>query len=52
MLPERPKRRFWMKPSSENGPIHHIGKIKAQMRQFIHRLREDVGKVAEPQAQA
>jgi hypothetical protein len=41
-----------MKPSSENNPIHHTRKIKAQMRQLIEHLREDVGKVAEPKAQA
>jgi F0F1-type ATP synthase membrane subunit b/b' len=41
-----------MKPSSENNPVHHTQKIKAQMRQLIEHLREDVGKVAEPKAQA
>ena len=41
-----------MKPSSKNNPIHHTQKIKAQMRQFIEHLREDVGKVTEPKAQA
>jgi hypothetical protein len=41
-----------MKPSSENNPIHHAQKIKAQMRQLIDHLREDVGKVTEPKAQA
>ena len=41
-----------MKPSSENNPIHHTQKIKAQMRQLIEHLREDVGKVTEPKAQA
>ena len=41
-----------MKPSSENNPIHHTKKIKAQMRQLIEHLREDVGKVTEPKAQA
>jgi hypothetical protein len=41
-----------MKPSSENNPIHHTQKIKAQMRQLIDHLREDVGKVTEPKAQA
>jgi hypothetical protein len=40
-----------MKPSSENNPIHHTQKIKAQMRQLIDHLREDVGKVTEPKAQ-
>ena len=41
-----------MKPSSENNPVHHTQKIKARMRQFIEHLREDVGKVTEPKAQA
>ena len=41
-----------MKPSSENNPIHHTQKIKAQMRQLIDHLREDVEKVTEPKAQA
>jgi hypothetical protein len=41
-----------MKPLSENNPIHHTQKIKAQMRQLIEHLREDVGKVMEPKAQA
>ena len=41
-----------MKPSSENRPVHHTRKIKAQMRQIIDHLRGDVGKVMEPKAQA
>ena len=41
-----------MNPSSENNPIRHTQKIKAQMRQLIDHLREDVGKVKEPKAQA
>jgi hypothetical protein len=41
-----------MKPSSGNNPIHHTQKIKAQMRQLTNHLREDVGKVTEPKAQA
>ena len=41
-----------MKPSSKNNPIHHTQKIKAWMRQLIEHLREDVGKVTEPKAQA
>ena len=41
-----------MKRSSESNPIHHTQKIKAQMRQLIDHLREDVGKVTEPKAQA
>ena len=41
-----------MKLSSKNNPIHHTRKIRARMRQLIEHLREDVGKVAEPKAQA
>jgi hypothetical protein len=41
-----------MKPLSINDPIHHTQKIKAQIRQLIEHLREDVGKVTEPKAQA
>ena len=41
-----------MKPSSGNKPVQHTRKIKAQMRQLIDHLREDVGKVTEPKAQA
>jgi hypothetical protein len=41
-----------MKPFSENNPIHHTHKIKAQMRQLIDHLREDVGRITEPKAQA
>ena len=41
-----------MKPPSENNPIHHTQKIKVHMRQLIDHLREDVGKVTEPKAQA
>ena len=38
--------------TAENNPIHHTQKIKVQMRQLIEHLREDVGKVTEPKAQA
>ena len=41
-----------MKPPVENNPVHHTQKIKAQMRQLIDHLREDVGKVTEPKARA
>jgi hypothetical protein len=41
-----------MNPSLENNPIRHTHKIKAQMRQIINYLREDVGKVTEAKAQA
>ena len=38
--------------SSKNNPIHHTQKIKARLRQLIEHLREDVGRVTEPKAQA
>jgi hypothetical protein len=38
--------------TTENNPIHHTQKIKAQMRQFIDHLRADIGKITEPKAQA
>ena len=41
-----------MKLSSKNNPIHHTQKIKARMGQLIEHLREDVGKITEPKAQA
>ena len=41
-----------MKLSSKKIAIHHTQKIKARMGQLIEHLREDVGKVAEPKAQA
>ena len=41
-----------MKLSSENNPIHHTQRIKARMGQLIEHLREDVGKITEPKAQA
>ena len=41
-----------MKLSSKDNPIHHTQKIKARMRQLIDHLRAEVGKVAEPKAQA
>ena len=41
-----------MKSSSNTNAIHHTQSIKARMRQLIEHLREDVGKVTEPKAQA
>ena len=41
-----------MNPPLENNPIRHTHYIKAQMRQLINHLREDVGKVTEAKAQA
>ena len=38
--------------TTKNNPIHHTQKLKTQMRQLIDHLREDVGKVTEPKAQA
>ena len=41
-----------MKPSANSNSIHHTQKIKARMRQLVEHLREDVGKIIEPKAQA
>ena len=41
-----------MKPSVDKKPVHHTRKLKGQMEQLIIHLREDVGKVTEPKAQA
>jgi hypothetical protein len=41
-----------MKAFATNNPVHHTQKIKARMRQLVDHLREDVGKVTEPKAQA
>ena len=41
-----------MKPSSQNNPIHHTQKIKARMHRLIDHLRQDIGRVTEPKAQA
>ena len=41
-----------MKTPSENIPVHHTQKIKARMHELIDHLREDIGKVTEPKAQA
>ncbi len=41
-----------MKLTSTRNPIHHTQKIKARMRQLIEHLREDIGKITEPKAQA
>ena len=41
-----------MKTTSDNNPIHHTQKIKAQLRQLVVHLRQDVGKVTEPKVQA
>ena len=41
-----------MRQNTSNNPVHHTQKIKTRMRQLIVHLREDVGKVTEPKAQA
>ena len=41
-----------MKSSSKNNAVHRTQNIKALLRQLIEHLREDVGKVTEPKAQA
>ena len=47
MQPATPHR---MKSSGD--PVHRTQKLKTQMRQLIDQLREDVGQVTEPKAQA
>jgi hypothetical protein len=41
-----------MKQSSTNTSIHHTQKLKVQMQELISHLRNDVGEVTEPKAQA
>jgi hypothetical protein len=41
-----------MHPPLDNNPIRHTHKIKAQMRQTIQHLREDIGNVTAAKAQA
>ena len=41
-----------MKPSPDTTPVHHTRKLRAKMDELIVHLREDVGKVTEPKAQA
>ena len=41
-----------MNPPMENGVAHHTQKLKGELQQLIAHLRADVGKVAEPKAQA
>lgn len=36
----------------KHDPFHHTQKLKAQLRQLIEHLRQDVGQVTEPKAQA
>ena len=36
----------------ENDPRHHYAKIKRMLQDLIQHLREDIGKVSEPKAQA
>lgn len=47
LQPATPQR---MKSSGD--PVHRTQKLKTQMRQLIDQLREDVGQVTEPKAQA
>lgn len=37
---------------AETDPRHHTGKIKGMLSDVITHLREDIGKVNEPKAQA
>jgi hypothetical protein len=38
--------------STSSDPRHHAGKIKGSLDDLIQHLREDIGKVQEPKAQA
>lgn len=39
-------------PYPETHPRHHTIKIKAWLEELIHHLRDDVGDVADPRAEA
>ena len=41
-----------MKQSSMNTSIHHTQRLKVQMQELISHLRNDIGEVMEPKAQA
>ena len=41
-----------MKPASRNKPVHHTEKIKAETRELIDHLREEIGRITETKAQA
>ena len=41
-----------MKHSSTNTSIHHTQRLQIQMQELISHLRNDVGEVTEPKAQA
>ena len=43
---------LFMKSVSNNNPIRHTQKIKAQMSELRDHLREDIRKVSEPKARA
>jgi hypothetical protein len=39
-------------PYPESSPLHHTTNIKGMLSELTNHLREDVGKVSEPKAQA
>jgi len=41
-----------MKRSPKTDSVYHTQKIKAQLRQLVEHLREDIEKISEPKAQA
>ena len=41
-----------MNAFSDNMPVHHTQKIKTEMNHLIAHLREDIGKITDPKAQA
>lgn len=42
----------FMNPTPEKNPLHHTQKARGEMVRLIQHLREDVGKVTDPKAQA
>ena len=41
-----------MASSSDSNPLHHTGKMKQRLQETVDHLREDVGKVDDPQFKA
>jgi len=41
-----------MKPSTEDSPVQYTQRIKAAMHRLIEQLRNDIGSLTEPKAQA
>ena len=41
-----------MPQAGEGDPLHHTQKIRARLKELSEHLREDIGKIDEPQAKA